>query len=189
MLPPSRFPGARFVGACLTALGIAAFPHPGTTAAADVDVEARSILTANCLKCHGPAKQKGELRFDAREGALVKGDSGATAVAPGRPAASELIRRVTAKDPTVRMPPGETALTASQVETLRKWIEAGAAWPRAGTGPATTRRTELTVTDDDRRHWAFRPLTKVELPATHLRVVSSARRSTGSSSPGSPRSG
>src|SRR5205814_4778411 len=44
------------------------------------------------------------------------------------------------------------------------WIEAGVAWPDEGTGPPT-RRTELTVTDDDRRHWAFRPLAKVEPPA------------------------
>jgi mono/diheme cytochrome c family protein/cytochrome c553 len=167
MFPPVRFPGAPFVGVCLAALGIAVFPQPRTTAAAaDVEAEARSILTANCLKCHGPAKQKGGLRFDARAGLLGKGDSGATTVAPGRPAASELIRRVTAQDSTVRMPPGQTALTAGQVETLRTWIEAGAAWPRAGAGPATAGRTELTVTDDDRRHWAFRPLTKVEIPAT-----------------------
>jgi mono/diheme cytochrome c family protein len=160
-----RFPGTPFVGVCLTALGIAAFPPPGTTAdATDVDAEARSILSANCQKCHGPGKQKSGIRFDSREGALGKGESGAIAVAPGRPAASELIRRVTAKDGTVRMPPGETALTATQVETLRKWIEAGAAWPRTATGPATAGRAELTVTDDDRRHWAFRPLTKVELP-------------------------
>jgi mono/diheme cytochrome c family protein len=165
MFPPLRFPGAAFVGVCLTAVGVAGFFQPRTADAADVDAEARSILAANCLKCHGPAKQKGGLRFDSREGALSKGDSGATAVAPGRPAASELIRRVTAEDPTVRMPLGQRALTASQVATLRKWIEAGAAWPRTGTGPATTGRTELIVTDDDRRHWAFRPLTRVELPA------------------------
>jgi hypothetical protein len=166
MFSPLRIPQASFAGVCLTALVIVAFPQTGTTApAAGIDAEARSILTANCLKCHGPAKQKGGLRFDSREGMLGKGDSGATAVAPGRPGASELIRRVTANDATVRMPPGETSLTASQVETLQKWIEAGAAWPRAGTEPTTSGRTELSVTDDDRRHWAFRPLTPVKLPA------------------------
>jgi hypothetical protein len=91
MFPALRFPGAPFVGVCLTALGIAAFPQPRTAAApADVDAEARSIRTANCLKCHFPAQQEGGLRFDSREGALGRGDSGATAVAPGRPAASEV---------------------------------------------------------------------------------------------------
>jgi mono/diheme cytochrome c family protein len=166
MFPPLRFPGAPFVGVCLTALGLAAFSHPGTTAAAaDVDAEARSILSANCLKCHGPAKQKGGLRLDTRDGVLGQGDSGSPAVAPGRPGASELLRRVTVTDATVRMPLGATALTAAQVDTLRKWIEAGAAWPREGTGPVTAGRTELLVTDDDRRHWAFRPLARIEPPA------------------------
>src|SRR5262249_9787727 len=47
--------------------------------------------------------------------------------------------------------------------TLRKWIEAGAAWPGEGTGPAA-KRTERTVTREDRQHWAFRPLAKVEPP-------------------------
>jgi hypothetical protein len=162
MFPPSRSPRTRFVGAAV--LGVVLL-GPGTSAAADVDAEARSILATNCLKCHGPAKQKGGLRFDSRDGALSKGDSGTPAVAPGRPAASEVIRRVTAKDVAVRMPPEGSALTATQVETLRKWIEAGATWPRDGTAPAPAGRTELVVTDEDRRHWAFRPLATVEQPA------------------------
>src|SRR5262245_51057072 len=117
MFPPLRFPGVPFVGVCLTALGLAAFPHPGmTAAAADVEAEARSILSANCLKCHGPAKQKGGLRFDTRDGVLGRGDSGVTAVAPGRPGASELLRRVTATDATVRMPLNAAAMTAAQVD-------------------------------------------------------------------------
>src|SRR5262245_2093818 len=133
MVPPWRSPRAPFVGVCITALGLAAVLRPWTPAApADVDTEARSILTANCLKCHGPAKQKGGLRLDTRDGALVRGDSGSPVVVPGRPGASELIRRVSATDAAVRMPPRAAALTAAQVETLRKWIEAGAAWPREG---------------------------------------------------------
>jgi Protein of unknown function (DUF1553)/Protein of unknown function (DUF1549)/Planctomycete cytochrome C len=164
MSPALRLPQVSFIGICIAALGIALFGHSGATAAADIDVEARSILTANCLKCHGPKKQKGGLRFDTREGALAKADSGSPAIAPGRAGESELIRRVSAKDTTARMPPGEAALTAGQIDILRKWIEAGAALPRAETGPASG-RTELIVTDNDRRHWAFQPLVKVEPPA------------------------
>src|SRR5262245_61954811 len=166
MFPSMRFLRIPFVGLWLAALGIAVFPPPGTTAvAADVDAEARAILTANCQRCHGPTKQKGGLRFDSRDGLLSKGDSGSSAVTPGKPATSEMIRRVIATDAAVRMPPGEMGLTTAQIDTLRKWIEAGAAWPQEGTGPAPVRRTELTVTDDDRRHWAFRPLASVEPPA------------------------
>src|SRR5262245_8353941 len=120
MVPPLRLPRVSLVA--VTALGVV-FLSSGKTVA-DVGAEARSILSANCAKCHGSMKQKGGLRLDSRDGALGKGDSGSSTVVPGRPGASELIRRVSATDATVRMPPGETALTAAQVETLRKWIEA-----------------------------------------------------------------
>jgi cytochrome c553/mono/diheme cytochrome c family protein len=140
------------------------------TAAADPDAVARSILTANCQKCHGPTKQKGGLRLDSRDGAIAKGDSGSPAITPGKAASSEIIRRVTAKEATERMPPDGAALTADQVDTLRKWIDAGAVWPKDGTGATSTAKTELVVTDEDRRHWAFKPLEKVELPETKDRV-------------------
>src|SRR5262245_49009519 len=117
MFPPLRQGLVLFLRACFTALALTFFGPPSMAAAAELEAEARSILSANCLKCHGPAKQKGGLRFDSREGTLGKGDSGAAAVAPGRPAASELIRRVSAEDATLRMPPEGAALTAAQVET------------------------------------------------------------------------
>lgn len=123
--------------------------------------EAHEILTHSCMKCHGAKKQKGGLRLDSRAGAIGKGDSGSVAVAPGKAAESELIRRITSKDSTLRMPPGDTPLSDSQVATLRNWIDGGAAWPKDAGTPMPTQRTELTVTDEDRQHWAFRPLAKV----------------------------
>jgi mono/diheme cytochrome c family protein len=154
-----RFPRIPLAGVCIAVV----FPACPTADAADDTAEARAVLTAHCLKCHGPAKQKGGLRFDSRDGLLNKGDSGSAAVVPGKPDASELIRRVTAKDATERMPPEGAALSVAQVNSLRKWIGAGAKLPQVA--PATTERSELTVTDDDRRHWAFLPLTKIEPPA------------------------
>jgi mono/diheme cytochrome c family protein len=155
MTSPPRIP------VCVAAL-VLAFPP---TASADVDAQARAILTATCQKCHGPTKQKGGLRLDSRDGMMAKADSGSPAVVAHKPGDSELIRRVTSPDAALRMPPEGAALTADQVETLRKWIEAGAAWPREG--KAATGRTELTVTDEDRQHWSFRPLAKVEPPTTN----------------------
>src|SRR5262249_38586379 len=153
-------------GPFLTALGVFALLHAGTPiSAADVEADARSILTANCVKCHGPTKQKGGLRLDSRDATLGKGDSGETVVVPGRAGARELIRRVTATDAVRRMPPGDVALTDAQVETLRRWVDAGAPWPRTAARPAATGRPELVVTEDDRRHWAFLPLRAVEPPA------------------------
>lgn len=134
-------------------------PLPSEAFAADGDADARAILSANCSKCHGAAKQKGGLRFDSRDGILAKGDSGTAAVTPGKAAGSELLRRVLAKDKSERMPPEGDPLTAAQIEKLRKWIDSGAVWPKDFT-PSSAGKTELVVTDEDRKHWSYRPLVK-----------------------------
>src|SRR5688572_17779630 len=64
----------------------------------------RPILNENCTTCHGGVKQQGGVSFVYREEALGKGKSGRSVVVPGRPNASELIARVTSKDPQARMP-------------------------------------------------------------------------------------
>ena len=106
MISLRRWRRARFSAV----LGFAMFLQSQAIGGAEPGAEARAILAANCFKCHGPTKQKGGLRFDTRQGLLGKGDSGSAAVAPGKPAASEMMRRVESKDDTVRMPPGEARL-------------------------------------------------------------------------------
>ncbi|QDU18442.1 PSD1 and planctomycete cytochrome C domain-containing protein [Urbifossiella limnaea] len=152
--------------AVVCAAALATGPHgPAQPAAApDADAEARAVLTATCVKCHGPTRQKGGLRLDSLAAATAKADSGSPAVVPGKAADSELIRRVTEKDAALRMPPGDTPLTPAQVAALRRWIDGGAKWP--GTvAPAATAKAELVVTDEDRKHWAYRPLAQITPPA------------------------
>ena len=142
----------------VVALVTASFAPPATPAAPpDPDGEARAVLTASCVKCHGPTRQKGGLRLDSKAAATAKADSGSPAVVPGKAADSELVRRVTEKDAALRMPPGDTPLTPAQVAALRRWIDGGANWPGAATAAA---KAELTVTDEDRKHWAYRPLSR-----------------------------
>jgi mono/diheme cytochrome c family protein len=92
----------------------------------------RPILAENCFECHGPdsAARKGGLRLDQRETALHGGESGETAILPGNPARSELIRRVTMRDGDDGMPPAKSGkkLSPAQVATLREWIQQGAKW-------------------------------------------------------------
>ncbi|HYH69526.1 MAG TPA: DUF1549 domain-containing protein, partial [Urbifossiella sp.] len=146
------------------ALVTASFAPPATPAAPPApDAEARTVLTASCVKCHGPTRQKGGLRLDSKAAATAKADSGSPAVVPGKAAVSELIRRVTEKDAALRMPPGDTPLTPDQVAALRRWIDGGANWP--GSATAAGAKAELTVTDEDRKHWAYRPLAKPAPPA------------------------
>ncbi len=111
------------------------------------DAEIRPILADHCFKCHGFDKRRRfmGLRLDTRAGALATLDSGHRAIVPGRPDASELLRRVTAAG-EARMPPASEAkqLTPAQIETLRVWIAAGAEY---------------------QPHWSFIPPVRPALPA------------------------
>ncbi len=87
------------------------------------------ILTATCIKCHGPDKQKSRYRIDSRE-AAIKGGEGGVAIVVGKSAESELIKFVAGLDPDTRMPPPNAEpLTAEQVGLLRAWIDQGLKWP------------------------------------------------------------
>src|SRR5262245_10513587 len=59
----------------------------------------RPILNQNCVPCHGGVRQKNNVSFIFREEALGKGKSGKWTIVPGKPNESELIARVTSKDP------------------------------------------------------------------------------------------
>jgi hypothetical protein len=123
----------------------------------DFGRDVRPILEQSCWMCHGPEKQKGGMRFDRRQGATAAGDSGKPAIRPGRADDSELIRRVEAGDADGRMPPKAGPLSRAQIQVLRAWIDQGAEWPETRAAPAGGPR-EMVVTDEDRRHWSYRPL-------------------------------
>ena len=76
-------------------------------AAPDFNREVRPILSAHCFKCHGPDDKVREagLRLDRREAATAKLESEATAIVPGKPDKSELVRRIFSTDEGELMPP------------------------------------------------------------------------------------
>jgi hypothetical protein len=109
-------------------------PAAAGAQAVDFTRDVRPILSNGCYRCHGPdenerkggKKSTGALRLDTRAGAVAD-LGGRAAVVPGRPEASELIRRVGADDDD-RMPPkghGER-LDPRQVDLLKRWIAQGA---------------------------------------------------------------
>jgi len=114
----------------------------------DFSRDVQPLLARHCFACHGPDEGSREagLRLDVRLAAIAELDSGSSAVVPGRPEESELIARVAAADADVRMPPGEHSaiLSPEQVNLLRRWIAAGAAYDN---------------------HWSFRPVMRPEPPA------------------------
>ncbi len=141
---------------------VVAFAVPLTHIRADDFArDIRPILDAHCIKCHGPQKQKGGVRLDARDDAIKQGDSGVPAIVPRNSAKSELVRRITTKDPAERMPPKSPPLSAKEIDQLTKWIDAGAAFDDKKAAAAAK---ELVVTDEDRKHWAYPRLKPVAIP-------------------------
>ena len=121
----------------------------GPVAAAGISFnrDVRPILSDNCFACHGPAEDRGgDLRLDVRDEAIAD-RGGSAAIVPGRPEASEILRRIRATDPDEVMPPPRAKkhrLSDRQLAILERWIAEGA---------------------DYQGHWAFQPLAAVEPPA------------------------
>ena len=108
----------------------------------------RPILSSKCFACHGPdAKHvKGDLRLDLRESA-----TNSDAIVPGKPAASELVRRIRSDDANERMPPEDThkSLSDDEKDLLASWIADGAKYERhwAFVSPASPNVPAIANTD------------------------------------------
>ena len=104
---------------------------PATAQAVDFEQDVRPILTASCLGCHGPEKQKSDFRVDVKKIVFAGGVGGEPAVVPGRSAESPLVRYVAGLEEDMQMPPAGKGdpLTPAQIGILRAWIDQGAVWP------------------------------------------------------------
>lgn len=92
----------------------------------DYAVDVRPILAKHCFACHGA--DSGSRAADLRLDLPSTSEDAVQAIVPGRPADSELIRRIRSTDSELRMPPADSgpALTAEEIQVLTQWIEAGA---------------------------------------------------------------
>ena len=71
---------------------------PAATAKIDFDTDIKPLLAAHCVKCHGPAKQKGGLRLDTAEHANTGGNTGPVIVT-GKSTDSHLLLALAGHDP------------------------------------------------------------------------------------------
>jgi uncharacterized membrane protein len=99
--------------------------------AVDFTRDVMPILKRTCVECHGPDKVKARLRMDSVE-ALQKGGKSGALLKPGDPENSLMMRRVLGLDGEDQMPLDKDPLTETQIDTLRRWIAAGAQYPAAG---------------------------------------------------------
>jgi Protein of unknown function (DUF1553)/Protein of unknown function (DUF1549)/Planctomycete cytochrome C len=109
----------------------------------DFTTQVKPILNRNCITCHGGVRQKGGFSLLFREEALAKTKSGKVAIIPGDPDHSEMIRRISLKDPEERMPYKHNPLSSEDISILTRWIKEGAPWGE---------------------HWAYTPVKNVQVP-------------------------
>ncbi len=92
----------------------------------------KPLMAGKCAACHGQNPQLilAGLDVTSRDGLLQGGQTGAPAVVPGDAEASLLYRVISGLSEELAMPPKETdRLTDEEVDSFRRWIEAGAPWP------------------------------------------------------------
>ncbi len=100
----------------------------------DFERQIKPILADSCYSCHGPDKQKSELRLDS-PAAIQKGGKNGAVLVPGKPDKSTLYSRVILpKSDDDVMPSKGDLLKPAQTELIRQWIAAGA--PFAAAPPA-----------------------------------------------------
>ncbi|MBI1348438.1 DUF1549 domain-containing protein [bacterium] len=147
--------------------------------------QVQPLLVEKCLACHGDKADdiQGGLDLRALSSTLKGGESGEAAIVPQHPEQSSLFRAVTWDDEALQMPPKENdRLTSEQVALVKRWIEAGAAWPNderiqeiqkssdkwtTAAGIQVVTSGGLSETWTNRRYdpanlWAYQPLWKAE---------------------------
>src|SRR5688572_29847164 len=110
--------------------------------------DVRPILSDRCFPCHGPdaANRKANLRLDVDREAKAALKNGKIPVVAGNSAGSEVVNRITSKNPALRMPPaylGHQRLSDHDIDIIREWMDQGAKY---------------------QQHWSFIAPKKASLP-------------------------
>lgn len=139
-----RLVGVGSIAAAAAAL-FSTVQHAQQPARVDFARDVQPILRQQCYTCHGPNEQKNGLRLDRRTDAMRGGTI--AVIGPGNAAGSRLYHRLIGSEFGTQMPP-TGPLSASEIATIKQWIDEGAEWPDALAGekppiPADPAATDL----------------------------------------------
>jgi hypothetical protein len=121
-----RLPIGRRIPSCPTRMAILFSIH-SVCFAASAYSDVAKIFSERCLGCHAASVKMGSLNLETYDG-FQQGGTHTSLVVPGKSADSRLYLLITGKAmPAMPMDGGK--LSAQQIETVRAWIDAGAAGP------------------------------------------------------------
>lgn len=128
----------------------------------------RPLLASKCQMCHNAKAKMSGLDLSTGEAFFMGGASGSL-INVETPEDSLLLKAV-AYSGTLKMPP-TGKLKDDEITKLRDWVKMGAPWPGAdrtagakttkGTG---TRKHGSPLTEEERKFWAFQPVTHPAVP-------------------------
>ncbi len=117
--------------------------------AIDYSTQIKPLLTKHCAQCHGVKKQQVGLRVDSASGLFTGGDSGPVVIR-GESAKSLLVHAITGTEGASQMPPEGDKLTATEIDSIRHWIDEGAKSPADEVTEIAAAKTS--------EHWAFQTI-------------------------------
>ena len=130
---------------------VAALATAPATDSPTFEADIRPILRAHCFDCHGATDEK-EAGLDLRlvRFQIAGGESG-PAIVPGDPDSSILLARLR----TGEMPPNGEKVPPKDIETIARWIKAGAKTARP---EPESIAPGLGITHEERAWWSFQPI-------------------------------
>lgn len=124
----------------------------GDSSAPDFMREIAPIFEQHCIRCHQPGTKKGGVSLATPDDLRKDGH-----VVPGKHAESTLLDLVTSVGgEKPKMPKQGRPLTEGEVNLLRRWIDAGAAWPASVIVRERARA--------DASWWSLQPIKSIEPP-------------------------
>lgn len=87
----------------------------------------RPLFQQHCQGCHQPAQAKGGYVMTSYADLFKQTDNNVHGIVPGKPMESEVYKQITPQNgEKPAMPRGKEPLSATEVATIKKWIEQGA---------------------------------------------------------------
>ncbi len=130
----------------------------------DFKQRVQPLLERRCYECHSHrAKElQGGLTLDSRSGWVKGGDTG-SAIVPGKPDESLLIKAVRRTSKDLQMPPNEK-LKDEEIAVLVEWVRRGAVDPRESPDSESGGGSWTEKLAQRRKHWCWQPVKRPTVP-------------------------